>query len=289
MRVLARIYLCTCGKLCIQRVDRSYDVHKNEHGGGAHLKFVWIIIRWKRLKKGLILATALLLTLGILYAERESINVFAVKEPTAIYNVPMKEKKLALTFDISWGEERAIPILEVLEKHGVKKATFFLSGPWSKSHPEIVKKIQDMGYEIGSHGHKHVNYSRLSEEEIRQQIQRSHTILKELTGQTPTLIRTPNGDFDKRVIRIANEMGYEVIQWDTDSLDWKNPGVDKIVNRVLTKAHPGDIVLLHASDSCKQTHLALPAIIEGLRKDGYELVTVTELITGVDTTIQELK
>lgn len=258
-------------------------------GGVSDLKFFWIIISGRQLKRGLIVAVALLLTIGILYVEGESINVFAPQEPSAIYQVPTKEKKLALTFDISWGEERAIPILEVLEKHGVKKATFFLSGPWSKEHPEIVKKIKDMGYEIGSHGYKHVNYSRLSETEIREQIQRSHAILQEITGESPTLIRTPNGDFDKRVLRIANEMGYEVIQWDTDSLDWTNPGVDKIVHRVLTKAHPGDIILMHASDSCKQTHLALPTIIEGLRKDGYEFVTVTELISGFDAKTQELR
>lgn len=253
------------------------------------MKFFWIIINGRKLKNVMILSFALILAMGILYAEQENISVFAQKEPSAIYQVPTKDKKLALTFDISWGEERAIPILEVLEKHGVKNATFFLSGPWSKEHADIVKKIKEMGFEIGSHGHKHVNYSRLNDNEIREQIQKAHGILREVTGDTPKLIRMPNGDFDKRVIRIANELGYEVIQWDTDSLDWKNPGVDKIVNRVLTKAHPGDIILMHASDSCKQTHLALPSIIEGLRKDGYEFVTVTELISGFDSKAQELR
>lgn len=76
----------------------------------------------------------------------------------------------------------------------------------------------------------------------------------------------PNGDFDKRVLRIADTLNYQVVQWDTDSLDWKNPGVDQIVDRVVSKAHPGDIVLLHASDSVKQTHEALPQIIEQLRQ-----------------------
>jgi polysaccharide deacetylase family sporulation protein PdaB len=253
----------------------------------AILKFFWII-NGRKLKNGLILAVAALFAIGILYVESKDIPAFATKEPTAIYKVPTDEKKLALTFDISWGEERTIPILEILQKYNVKNATFFLSGPWSRDHPEIVKKIQEMGFEIGSHGYKHVNYSRLSEKEIQEQIERAHVILKEITGEAPKLIRTPNGDFDKRVIRIANDMGYEVIQWDTDSLDWRNPGVDTIVNRVLSKAHPGDIILMHASDSCKQTHLALPAIIEGLRKQGYEFVTVSQLIAGYDSSLQQL-
>ncbi|MDU2243539.1 MAG: polysaccharide deacetylase family protein, partial [Paenibacillus sp.] len=138
--------------------------------------------------------------------------------------------------------------------------------------------IQQQGYEIGSHGHKHTNYSSLSDEEISRQISTAHTILSEVTGQAPKLLRLPNGDFDKRVLKIAASQGYKVIQWDTDSQDWMNKGVQTIVDRVVKKAHPGDIVLLHASDSVKQTHEALPIIIDELRKQGYEFVTVTDLL-----------
>ena len=160
----------------------------------------------------------------------------------------------------------------------MKKATIFLSSPWTESHPQIVKHLLANGYEIGSHGHKHVNYSGLNDDEIRKQITTAHGILTEATGRSLNLIRFPNGDFDKRALRIANELGYSVIQWDTDSLDWKNIGVENIVNRVVSKAHPGDIVLMHASDSCKQTHEALPMIIDQLRSQGYEFVTVSELM-----------
>jgi polysaccharide deacetylase family sporulation protein PdaB len=248
------------------------------------------VIRAKHLKQMLIIFTAILLAAGIAYAERDTIAVFteATKGPQAIYKVDTKEKKIALTFDISWGETRAIPILDILKEKKVNKATFFLSSPWSQRHPEIVKRIVEDGFEIGSHGHKHADYTRLSEEEMRSQIGKAHTILKELTGKAPNLIRMPNGDIDKRVLRVAANMGYTVIQWDTDSKDWTNPGVDNIINNVLSKAHPGDIVLLHASDSCKQTHLALPTIIDRLRADGYEFVTVSELIAGSQVKSQEI-
>ncbi|GIP41459.1 putative polysaccharide deacetylase PdaB [Paenibacillus sp. J31TS4] len=236
------------------------------------------VLNGKRIKQYLTIAVAVLFAGGIVYAEKDNVSVFAPKEPSAIYSVQTEKKLIALTFDISWGEKRPDPILKVLEDKKVDKATFFLSSPWSKTHPEIVNSIVKAGYEIGSHGHKHVNYSSLSDEEIRKQISTAHTILTEETGKAPNLIRMPNGDFDKRVLRIANELNYTVVQWDTDSLDWKNPGVDTIINRVVKKAHPGDIVLLHASDSCKQTHEALPAIIDQLRAQGYEFVTVSELI-----------
>lgn len=237
----------------------------------------------RNLKRLLFLTLAAVFSIGVIWAERDNVSVFAPHPPSAIYNVPTDRKVVALTFDISWGDKRAEPILDILKNKGVNNATFFLSSPWSKTHPDIVKKIVDDGYEIGSHGHKHDNYSQYSDEEIRNQIQTANDILTDMTGRTPNLIRLPNGDFDKRVLRIAESMNYKVIQWDTDSLDWKNPGVNTIVSRVVTKAHPGDIILLHASDSCKQTHEALPIIIDQLRAQGYDFVTVSQLLSQTET------
>lgn len=239
---------------------------------------MFYVINGRKLKRYLIILIAVVFSIGIVYVERDQISVFSYNEPSAIYSVVTDKKVIALTFDISWGDKRAEPILAILKEKGVQDATFFLSSPWTKTHPAIVKQIVDSGYEIGSHGHKHVNYNELGDEDIRKQIQTAHLILTEETGQSPNLIRMPNGAFDKRVLRIAGELGYTVIQWDTDSLDWKNPGPQNIVNRVVKRAHPGDIVLLHASDSCQQTHLALPTIIDQLTAQGYEFVTVSEML-----------
>jgi polysaccharide deacetylase family sporulation protein PdaB len=236
----------------------------------------------KTIKRFLYLTLAAIFSAGVIWTEKDNISVFSPHPPAAIYSVPTDRKVVALTFDISWGDKRAVPILDILKSKGVNNVTFFLSSPWSKTHPDIVKKIVDDGYEVGSHGHKHDNYSQYSDEEIRKQITTANGILSEMTGQAPNLIRMPNGDFDKRVLRIAEDLNYKVIQWDTDSLDWKNPGVQTIISRVVTKAHPGDIILLHASDSCKQTHEALPAIIDQLRAQGYEFVTVSQLLSQTD-------
>lgn len=247
------------------------------------------VLNGKKLKKYAILAIALLFSIAVVYAEKDNITVFSYSEPSAVYSVVTDKKVVALTFDISWGDKRPEPIINILKEKNVKNATFFLSSPWTKTHPEIVKQIVDGGFEIGSHGHKHVNYNELNDEEIRRQIQTAHTILTEETGKSPNLIRMPNGAFDKRVLRISEELGYKVIQWDTDSLDWKNPGVDAIIKRVVTRAHPGDIILLHASDSCKQTHEALPVIIDQLRAKGYEFVTVSDMLKLADVRGQDVK
>ncbi|WP_059048913.1 polysaccharide deacetylase family sporulation protein PdaB [Paenibacillus senegalimassiliensis] len=237
------------------------------------------VLSGKKIKRFFFVFVAALFTAGIIYVEQGHVTVFSEEgAPSAIYSVSTSKKVIALTFDISWGDTRAEPILKVLKDKNVQKATFFLSSPWSKTHPQIVQAIQQQGYEIGSHGHKHVNYSSLSDEEIQQQLSAAHTILSDLTGKAPNLLRLPNGDFDKRVLQIAANQGYQVIQWDTDSQDWMNKGVQTIVDRVTKKAHPGDIVLFHASDSVKQTHEALPLVIDELRKQGYEFVSVTDLL-----------
>lgn len=249
----------------------------------------FLIINGNKIKKYAIIGIALLFAIGVIYIENENVTVFSQDEPSAIHSVNTKNKVVALTFDISWGDQRVGPILQVLEDKNVTQATFFLSSLWGKEHPDIVQSIVKQGFEIGSHGHRHTNYSSLEDEDIRKQIQTSHHILAEIAGQPPRLIRLPNGDFDKRVLRIAHELNYQVIQWDTDSLDWMNIGVDHIANRVVNKAHPGDIILMHASDSAEQTHLALPIIIDKLRADGYEFVSVTELLNQVQIDKQEVR
>lgn len=201
-------------------------------------------------------------------------------EPAAIYKIDTREKVLALTFDISWGERAPGPILDILKQKNVTKATFFLSGPWVLHHQEIAKRIKNMGYEIGSHGNMHQNFSEHTNTWIREQVAKAERSIQDSIGVKTTLIRTPNGDFDKRSLAALHRMGYTVIQWNTDSLDWMNPGVERIQQRVLTRVTPGDIILMHASDSCKQTHLALPTIIDGLRAKGYTFLTVSELINS---------
>ncbi|WP_276358287.1 polysaccharide deacetylase family sporulation protein PdaB [Cohnella caldifontis] len=243
----------------------------------------FIVWNGRKIRRTFFVTAAFLMSLIVIWAEKDNLSVFAPHPPAAVYSVPTERKVVALTFDISWGDKRAAPILDVLQNKNVKNVTFFLSSPWSKTHPDLVKRMVDAGYEIGSHGHKHDNYSTYDEEEIRKQIATAHSMLTELTGTAPKLIRMPNGDFDKRVLRVADNMGYKVIQWDTDSLDWQNPGVDTIVQRVVGSAHPGDIILLHASDSCKQTHEALPIIIDQLRSQGYDFVTVGQLLGQADT------
>lgn len=197
--------------------------------------------------------------------------------PPPLTTVAMTQKELALTFDISWGTIMPPKVIAILVREKVP-ATFFLSGPWSGQHPEVVAELRRDGFQLESHGQAHVNYSGLTRDGVSENILAAQAILEPLTGKKPDMVRPPNGDYDERTLEVAQQLGYTVVLWGTDSRDWMNPGIGVITSRVLRLAHPGDIVLLHASDTCKQTDLALPAIISGLRKEGYKLVTVDRLL-----------
>lgn len=194
-----------------------------------------------------------------------------------IFYVRTERKACALTFDISWGEKMPDKVLDILKDESVK-ATFFLSGPWASRHRNVVKRIVGDGHELASHGHDHVNLSEYSKEEIAENIRQADNILTNLSGATLKYFRPPNGDYDDIVVLTARELGYETVIWSVDSIDWKNPGVSYIVQRVSGLVFPGAIILFHASDSAPQTPEALPLVIENLRSAGYELVTLGQLM-----------
>ncbi|WP_347548061.1 polysaccharide deacetylase family sporulation protein PdaB [Pseudalkalibacillus hwajinpoensis] len=252
------------------------------------MKFFWI---WngKRIKQSLIVVVAALFTAIILFVEGRELTVFTSNNvPLAIDQVKSSERHLALTFDISWGETKALPILKELKQNKVK-ASFFLSGAWAERHPEIVEQIVKDGHEIGSLGYKYENYTSMEDEEIRTDIIRSQEAINKVAGDQPELLRPPNGNFDKRVLTLADKLHYTIIHWSLDSEDWRNPGKEIIVENITNEADPGDIILLHASDSAKQTTEALPAIISQLKKKGYSFVTVSELVSNADIKSEEIK
>lgn len=193
-----------------------------------------------------------------------------------VYYVATTQKVMALTFDVSWGETMLPKVLAILAREH-QTATFFLSGPWSASHPELVRAIMAGGNEIASHGQQHVNLSDVANSAIANNIGSADAILRGYTGRPLQFFRPPNGDFDGRVVDVAHGLGYETVIWSIDSRDWMNPGVSSIVSRVVREAFPGAIILFHASDTCKQTDIALPTVISDLRAQGYRLVTLGEL------------
>ena len=194
-----------------------------------------------------------------------------------IYSVETDEKKVALSFDAAWGNEDTQQILDILKEHNIH-VTFFMTGGWVGNFPEDVKKIKEAGHDLGNHSENHKNMSQLPDSECQQELLKVHEKVKEITGVEMDLFRPPYGDYDNEVIKNATSCGYYTIQWDVDSLDWKDYGVDNIIKTVTEHKNlkNGSIILMH--NGAKYTAEALPKVIEGLKAKGYEIVPISELI-----------
>lgn len=196
-----------------------------------------------------------------------------------IYRVECREKKVAISFDAAWGSDITPQLLNILKKHNIK-TTFFLVKFWMEKYPDMTRLIAKEGHEIGNHSATHPQMGRIQREKIISEIKETHDKIKELTGQNAKLFRPPFGDYSNILITTANEMGYHVIQWDVDSLDWKDLSAGAIYDRVMKQIKPGSIVLFH--NNGKHTAEALEPIIVELKKRGYEIVPISELLIKGD-------
>ncbi|TMU83357.1 polysaccharide deacetylase family sporulation protein PdaB [Bacillus sp. BHET2] len=233
----------------------------------------------KKLKQiSLIIVISFFTALFVYSSNLSTLSVFSTKDgPKAIYK---GEKGVAVTFNIGWGDEKAKPILEELKKMNVGSATFFISGAWAERHPDLVEQIVKQGYEVGNLGYAYSDYTEMEPNKIKQDILKADTVFKKLNVKDVKLLRVPTGHFDKETLKVADSLGLTVVHWSVDSKDWTNPGVEEILQNI-KKAKKGDIILLHASDSAKQTKDALPAIVKELKGKG-NFITVSDMISNGD-------
>lgn len=226
------------------------------------------------------LAALLLIAASKVFFPAGQIGVTANKQRLVpIYYVATQEKKIAISFDASWGAEYTPSILQIL-RHNNIKTTFFLTGFWIEKYPDLVKKIVAEGHELGNHTYTHPHLNTLDKPAIKNELERVHAALTALTGREPRLFRPPFGEYSNKVIETANELGYQTIQWSVDSLDWKELGKQTIVKRVTDKLHPGAIVLFH--NNGRYTADALPEIISFAKSQGYTIVPISELLHRED-------
>jgi len=202
-------------------------------------------------------------------------DVFSNKKELPIYSVETEEKKIAISFDAAWGDNYTREILDILDKYNIK-SSFFLVGFWIDKYPEHVKEIHRRGHDVGNHSTNHPYMTKLSEEEMIKELNITGNKIKELTKEKPILFRPPFGDYNDKLISVCRDNGYYVIQWDVDSLDWKEMGVQPVVDRVVRNVKNGSIVLFH--NNAKFVLEYLPIIIERLQKEGYEILPISRLI-----------
>ena len=239
----------------------------------AKQRLIWAV------KYGVYAFAAVAVLRGIMVTAQANISVSnsVNGKELPIYCVETEEQKLALTFDAAWGNEDTAQILKILKKHDVK-VTFFMTGGWVENYPDDVKAILAAGHDLGNHSENHKNMSRISDEEKKDELMKVHEKVRELTGYEMFLFRPPYGDYDNAVVNVAKDCGYYTIQWDVDSLDWKDYGTDSIIKTVCEHKHLGNGTIILCHNGAKYTAQALDTLITTLKGKGYTFVPVSELI-----------
>lgn len=193
-----------------------------------------------------------------------------------IYCVESEEKKVAISFDAAWGNDDTEQLINILAEYEVP-ATFFVVGTWVDKYPESVKQLHDAGHKVQNHSNSHPHMPQLSAEQMAAELTACNEKIAAVTGEKPVLFRPPYGDYDNTTIKTTEAAGMYTIQWDVDSLDWRdNATPESICNRVTSKVKNGSIVLFH--NDADHTPAALPNILKCLKEEGYEFVFIEDLI-----------
>ena len=250
-----------------------------------------ICFRIKRFLSGLALSLALLITfvfVGSYAVQNRAENMQTVGAGTSssrllpIYSVETEEKKISISFDCAWGADYTQALLDTMEKNDVR-CTFFAVEFWIEKYPEFVKKIVDGGHEMGTHSRTHPYMSKLTKAQMIDELTTSSAAIEKITGKKVELFRPPYGDYNNLLIETCGEMGLYPIQWDVDSLDWKNLSAQEIALRIINGAKNGSIILCH--NNGLHTAEALPMIFSTLKNRGFTFVPISELIYKTDYTI----
>lgn len=206
-----------------------------------------------------------------------------------VWEVPMNEKLIALTFDDGPNPVTTPQILDLLKKYDAK-STFFVLGKQVDRFPDLVKREAEEGHEVANHTYNHIFFNKNTRSDIiTREIMKTEQRIQALTGKTSPWFRPPGGYYNDLIVNTAKKNGYTIVlwSWHQDTKDWSAPGVDKIVNKVLHNARSGDIVLFH--DQSTQTVKALKRILSKLKKQGFQMVTISELLKHRRQTVKSKK
>lgn len=204
-----------------------------------------------------------------------SVGTQAAGRQLPIYCVERGDNKIALTFDVAWENSNTEELIDILDEYDAT-ATFFITGDWCDRYPEDVERFYSAGHEIQNHSDQHPHVEGINVNDLISDTKECSRKIEMITGEAPTLYRAPYGEYDDSLLTTLNGMGMQVIQWDVDSIDWKEPSAEQITARVVGGAKSGSILLFH--NDLENTTEALPGLLKQLKDKGFEFVSVSELI-----------
>ncbi len=226
-------------------------------------------------------AIIVIVLITVLIAGIVPLSYHGIKEASAtekeipVYSVERNDKKIAVTFNCAWNADDIDIILDELNERNAK-CTFFIVGTWAEKYPDALKKIYSQGHEIANHSYNHTLYSKLSKEEIISDINKCDDVTESILGVRTTLVRAPSGDYDNNSVIAVKESNHTLIQWDTDSLDWRGYTKEQMKKRILDRVKSGSIILFH--NGTENTAKSIGDILDSLSNEGYSFTTVSDLI-----------
>ncbi len=243
----------------------------------------FIVFRLNSIKK-LFLAFVLLALLCLNFDGSTVAGVYLGQSirKVPIYSVQTQENKVAISFDAAWGADKTEKIMSICKEYNVN-ATFFLVGFWVDKYGDIVRKIDENGFEIGTHSNTHPDMCKLDKDGMKFELETSIQKIKDITNKDVKLFRAPYGSYNNDLISVADDLNLKTIQWDVDSLDWKGLTAEQISLRIINGAKKGSIILCHNNSE----HIldALPIVLDRLQKKGFEVASIGELIYQDDYSI----
>lgn len=191
------------------------------------------------------------------------------------YKGNVDENIVAFACNVDWGNEYIEPMLKIFKEEDIK-ISYFVTGVWAESNPELLKTIYNHGHEIGNHGYKHIDYDKLDYNRNKEEILKAHNVIKNILEIEPIYFAPPSGAYNDNTIKAAKDLNYDIIMWSIDTIDWRqDSNKEKIIDRVISKIHNSAIVLMHPTE---ETVKALPEIILYLFNKGYKIGTINDIV-----------
>ena len=227
-------------------------------------------------KVSLITNTALILIFCVVFAlalvPNSAVPIYGGTDVKAIYNGNRENKKVSVMINVYENTKIVNSMIDVLDKHGAK-ATFFVGGCWADDNEQTLKRIVECGHELANHGYFHKDHKALDYQKNKQEIFNNHTIVKALCGVEMNLFAPPSGSFSSTTLEVADSLGYKVIMWSKDTIDWRDKDENLIFKRATQNVSNGDLILMHPKEHTLKT---LEKILDFYTNAGFSVVSVSE-------------
>ena len=221
-----------------------------------------------------VLAIIFTLVVAVSFIPETIVPIYGGNQVTAIYRGNAQNANVSLMFNVYENTKVVEGIVDLLNEKGVK-ATFFVGGCWADDNADALKKILGGGHELANHGYFHKDHKKLNYEKNKEEISLTEVVVNALCGAKLNLFAPPSGSFNETTLEAAYDLGYKVIMWSKDTIDWRDSDQTVIFNRATKNASNGDLILMHPK---KHTLNTLPKIIDFYLDLGYKLTTVSENI-----------